>query len=185
MLRDRLICGVNDPRIQRRLLSEADLDFDKALKTAQAMEMADRDAEELKGGPGERAVPETEGEVHKAASVETRTRSYQNCHRCGGNHKASSCRHKETICHHCGIKGHIRRVCHKRSRGGSQRPQNTMPVTALPEEEEQKEFTMFPLRNKTYQPIYITLVVNNSPLRMEVDTGATLLVISEATYHQT
>ena len=45
MLRDRLVCGINDPRMQRRLLSESDLDFDKALKTALAMEMADRDAE--------------------------------------------------------------------------------------------------------------------------------------------
>ena len=79
MLHDRLICGVNDPRIQRRLLLEADLDFDKALKMAQAMEMVDRDVEELKGGPGE---PETEGEVHKVGSAETRTHGYQNCHRC-------------------------------------------------------------------------------------------------------
>ena len=46
MLRDRLICRINDPRIQRRLLSEAELDFDKALKTALAMEMVDRDSEE-------------------------------------------------------------------------------------------------------------------------------------------
>ena len=58
-----------------------------------------------------------------------------------------------------------------------------MPVTALPEEEEQKEFTMFLLQNKAYQLIYITLVVNNLPLQMEVDTGAILSVISEATYH--
>ena len=39
MLRDRPICGVNDPRMERRLLSEADLDYDKALKIAQAMEI--------------------------------------------------------------------------------------------------------------------------------------------------
>ena len=64
MLRDRLICGINDPHIQRRLLSEAELDFDKALKTALAMEMADRYAEECKGGPGDRAVPEG---VHRTA----------------------------------------------------------------------------------------------------------------------
>ena len=30
MLRDRLICGVNDDRIQRRLLAEAKIDFTKA-----------------------------------------------------------------------------------------------------------------------------------------------------------
>ena len=59
MLRDRLVCGVNDSRIQRCLLLESDLDFDKALETAQAIEMADRDAEQLRGQPGDKAAPST------------------------------------------------------------------------------------------------------------------------------
>ena len=47
MLRDRLICGINDARIQRRLLSEGKIDFTKALELAQAMETADRDTQAL------------------------------------------------------------------------------------------------------------------------------------------
>ena len=43
-------------------------------------------------------------------------------------------------------------------------------------------YTMFPLRSKKYDPIYITIIVNGAPLLMEVDTGATLSVISKATY---
>ena len=38
MLRDRLICGVDDGRIQRRLLAETDLDFKRAYELAVAME---------------------------------------------------------------------------------------------------------------------------------------------------
>ncbi len=34
MLRVRLVCGINDDRIQRRLLTEMDLTFEKALKIA-------------------------------------------------------------------------------------------------------------------------------------------------------
>ncbi len=37
MLRDRLLCGVNDDHIQRRLLSERTLTFDRALKLAQGL----------------------------------------------------------------------------------------------------------------------------------------------------
>ena len=70
MLRDRLIRGVNDPRMQRRLLSEADLDYNKALKIARAMEMADKDAQKLKGEQSDKAAPETEGVVHKAGSYD-------------------------------------------------------------------------------------------------------------------
>lgn len=42
MLRDRLVCGVNDERIQRRLLTEAELTFDRALHLAQAAESAQK-----------------------------------------------------------------------------------------------------------------------------------------------
>ena len=36
MLRDRLVCGIADSRLQRRLLAEPDLTFKKALELAQA-----------------------------------------------------------------------------------------------------------------------------------------------------
>uniref|UniRef100_A0A1X7SFR9 Reverse transcriptase RNase H-like domain-containing protein n=1 Tax=Amphimedon queenslandica TaxID=400682 RepID=A0A1X7SFR9_AMPQE len=43
MIRDRLVCGINSIRIQRRLLQEPDLDYDKAFQIAQAMELAAHD----------------------------------------------------------------------------------------------------------------------------------------------
>ncbi len=47
MLRDRLVCGVNDKRIQRSLLSETKLSYKRALEFAQAMEAAECDTQEL------------------------------------------------------------------------------------------------------------------------------------------
>lgn len=47
MLRDRLVCGINDDRIQIRLLSEPNLTFENAFKLAQAMESANRNALDL------------------------------------------------------------------------------------------------------------------------------------------
>ncbi|XP_038590459.1 uncharacterized protein K02A2.6-like [Micropterus salmoides] len=47
MLRDRLVCGIGDDRIQQRLLSQPDLTFDKALKLAQAIETASKDVKDL------------------------------------------------------------------------------------------------------------------------------------------
>ena len=49
MLRDRLVCGVNDNRLQRRLLAEANLTFKKPYEIVQAMEAAERSAKELQG----------------------------------------------------------------------------------------------------------------------------------------
>ena len=46
-LRDRLVCGLHNESIQKRLLSEADLTFKRATEIAVAMETAAKDASEL------------------------------------------------------------------------------------------------------------------------------------------
>ena len=46
MLWDRLVCGVEESRIQRRLLAEPDVMFDKAFKLASAVEAADKNAKD-------------------------------------------------------------------------------------------------------------------------------------------
>ncbi|XP_077861637.1 uncharacterized protein LOC144342207 [Saccoglossus kowalevskii] len=47
MLRDRLVCGIQDDRIQRRLLSESALDFKKAMELAQGIEIATKNATDI------------------------------------------------------------------------------------------------------------------------------------------
>ena len=48
MLRDRLICGINDPVMQRRLLGEGDsLTLEKAMSVAQGIELAANDSQDL------------------------------------------------------------------------------------------------------------------------------------------
>ena len=49
MLRDRLMCGIRNKRIQRRLLVESFLTFDKAIEMACAAEAADKDSLRLTG----------------------------------------------------------------------------------------------------------------------------------------
>ena len=47
ILRDRLVCGINDEQIQRRLLAESTLDFKKAMKIATSVETAIKNAKDL------------------------------------------------------------------------------------------------------------------------------------------
>ena len=42
MVRDRIVCGISNARIQSRLLQERDLTYQNALDTAQAMELASK-----------------------------------------------------------------------------------------------------------------------------------------------
>lgn len=57
MLRDRLVCRVNHKGIQRKLLAEPDLTYDRAFALAQAVEASERDAKTLQSGlPTEQSV---------------------------------------------------------------------------------------------------------------------------------
>ena len=47
MLHDRIVIGVHDPNIQRRLLAEPNVTLKKATEIAQALEMVDRGAADL------------------------------------------------------------------------------------------------------------------------------------------
>ena len=48
MLRDRLVCGVNHTRIQKRRL-QVNFRFDDAMKIARVMETAERNSEKIGG----------------------------------------------------------------------------------------------------------------------------------------
>ena len=143
---ETVTCGINDVAIQRRLLSEPDMDFTKAMKIAQSMEMAKEDALHLQGQPDKAAPLKTEEEVHKTSGGEnkrTAPRGNQNCYRCGVRHRGV-CRHKDTVCHNCGKKDHLARVCRskkkEKEKGKEQKekspsPHNNQKVTS---EETQK-----------------------------------------------
>ncbi len=116
MFRDRLICGINDSRMQRSLLAEKSLTFKDAFAKAQAMESADRDCQDLQ-------KPCVADSLHVVKSADgPRKPSLYPCPRCGGKHRAADCRFRETVCHYC-KKGHLARVCRSKEReeGGSVR----------------------------------------------------------------
>lgn len=113
MLRDRLVCGIGDDRIQRRLLSEPDLTFGRALKLAQAIETASKDVRDLhslEAATLHERMPQT---VHKMAVRQSSDMQLRkNCDRCGSEqHRAGDCRFANESCHKCGKTGHIQKVC--------------------------------------------------------------------------
>ena len=66
MLRDRLVCGINDSAIQRRLLAEDKLSFTKAMEISQGMEAATKNVQTLQSSSGVGEVQP--GAVHKLYS---------------------------------------------------------------------------------------------------------------------
>ena len=110
MLCDRLLCGINDARIQRRLLTEENLTYDKAFTICQSIELADQSTQALSS---EKPPP---ADIHRVPAAKKPSKLPTECYRCGGAHSSSSCRFKTADCRYCGKKGHIARVCRSRLR---------------------------------------------------------------------
>ena len=193
MLRDRLVCGVNHDGIQKKLLAEKELDFDKAYSVAVAIEVAERDTKNLKaersyGNPVFYSHTKERGKSTKTSPG--RGKGEITCYRCGGNHLANVCRHKDTECGFCRKKGHLARVCRAKRRAQetsmpSQNTRKNMFVTEeLTQDETDRTYEMFTLEDQSNEPTRMQVLLNDVPVDMVLDTGASLSIISQATFNR-
>ena len=116
MLRDCLVCGVNEETIQHCLLVESGLTLKKALEIAQALEAAARNVREIRMKPGElmNATGRFQTEVHEVSRQKS-----SSCFRCGkDSHRAVQCPFHTAQCYNCGKVGHIKGVCRSKKPGG-------------------------------------------------------------------
>ena len=179
-LRDRLVCGLCSEAIQKKLLTEAELSLTKAIDLSVGMEAAEKNAKSLK---------ETETAVNQV------TPSRRPCYRCGRNsHDQKDCKFRDTECHNCGKCGHITPVCRspKKSQTRRNRPtpvtksrnqaaaQRYVTTTETPESEgDHKYLPLHTVGGGTTPPIKVPLVINETEVTMELDTGAAVTIISE------
>ena len=196
LVRDRLVCDIRDDALQHSLLSVAKLTFDKACELALLHKSAEENSKVLSTPTAvhrtERQAPAT-AEPRRSDS-DTQDRPEIPCYRCGGQYTANNCRFKESLCNFCGKKGHIQRVCrsHRRemqhppfSRQGSQSRQTHHLEEDVPAEPPLSvDYNLFAVSVDRVAPITAEVLVNGSNLRMEIDTGAAVSLISEATYFQ-
>ena len=110
MLRDRLVCGVADKKVQNRYLRESKLSYSEARDLTLAAEIADKDSKRLSEQDDSSVAmgihKETIAHVDKHRTCKSRSGKQRgprpehkdSCYRCGGKHEASRCRFKEYEC---------------------------------------------------------------------------------------
>ena len=170
-LRDRLVCGLRSEAIQRKLLSVPELTFADALKTAQGMEAAEMNAQQLKGPDSDSAS------IHRLATRRrppvSGSQEKKSCYRCGRkNHHHSVCPFKDAKCHFCGKLGHLATVCWAKKRAEQEKKKDSKHVRKenwLRVEEadvspvsEEETLPVFQIGSgKSTHPISVTVTVND------------------------
>ena len=114
MLRDRLVCGINDQRLQQWLLGEGSkLNLKKALDISLGMESAIRHATAITSHHQQQI--KVESEINKVHAPNNRNPSQpfhrsndrsnipnsNECFHCGGRHNAATCQFKHQECFFC------------------------------------------------------------------------------------
>lgn len=185
MLRDRLVCGINNDAIQRHLLGEAPpLTFKKALEISQGMKIAANNAKDIQKGNG------TAVAVHQVSKDMGKQAHRVECFRCGGANFANVCKFNDMVCHACNKKGHLAKKC--RSSKGNEKSGHgkTRAATHFLEETHDDAvcaYNMFGVETdeEPPDPYYATITVQGQNITFEIDYGATAPVISEQIYKQT
>ena len=171
MIHNRLVCGINEDSIQKRLLMEGDK-LTKAMSIAQSYETAEKDVTELL--PKE-TVPQPVHRVQPAAAPVHNKKCYR-CARPG--HFPSACCFKKERCHSCNKIGHVKRACTANPK--STHVRNVQLVSQKSTAAEQ-EYPLFTLTAHT-TPITVSVKIDNKQVLMELDTGAAASLVSEDTH---
>ncbi|XP_032069735.1 uncharacterized protein K02A2.6-like [Thamnophis elegans] len=138
-LLDRLVCGLRDLKLQKRLLTKADLSFQSVFDEVRAAEMSTASlatiaksrstptAQSANTFSTATGLPDTESddsdaegqeedinrlyEANKKSVTRRKGDPKSACGGCGGNHERAECRFRQALCQRCGRKGHIAWVC--------------------------------------------------------------------------
>ena len=173
-LRDRFVCGLNSETTQKRLLTERELTFNSAIDIAHGMESAAQNARKLQG-----TQTTTGANINKMTPGQSETKE---CYRCGhSSHRPTHCPYRSAKCHNCGKQGHLKRMCRQQTK---QKNPTGKPVRTIRETEEHKSAGLYAVSDKSVKPFTVDLKLNGNPLCMELDTGATVSLISAKTFHQ-
>ena len=106
------------------------------------------------------------------------------CFRCGGPHLAPKCTVTDAECKHCKKKGHLERVGKAKARAQQQQRKESAHYmeSGDSDESEDSAYNLFTIRDPNSAPILVEVVLNFIPVQMELDTGASVSVLSNTTH---
>ena len=190
-LRDKLVCGLRNGKVRKRLLIEKDLTLDKAIEISKSLGGVEIEFREMEKSTAVEVKTETAFQM-KRSEVKSKTKK---CYRCDDeSHLANQCRYISTVCSFCKGPGHISRACRKRKKkvqteksnkekdGSKEESVHNIPRDPDDDADTESNFFLIHHMNDKSNPYQVKLNVNGHPIVFEIDTGAGVSIISSDTY---
>ncbi|XP_062532911.1 uncharacterized protein LOC134201686 [Bombyx mori] len=184
MLRDRLVCGMSDHKLQYELLKREQLRYEDVLHAMVSSESAGKDVRMIQSTSTD-TFGMTQGEVVTShaepmeVNVVNFKRNFRLCYRCGDRH-GGECRYINSICHYCKKKGHIEKICTSKKNNKRKRINYT-------DDEFQAQLNgIYNVNtNSRRVPAYeVKVLLDGVPVIMEVDSGAAYSLVNLHTWRR-
>ncbi|UYV72607.1 K02A2.6-like, partial [Cordylochernes scorpioides] len=177
LLKDRIVVGIINNEIRERLLSEADLDLEKATQICIACENATNQMKHVLSDSDKQVAVtkmnskkwEDRKEPRKENITNQSHKIIENCRNCGRSHKINQCPAYQKRCNKCKKLNHFANLC---------RSQNTnsykvRQIVGSPEPEMIQEFVIQSVENTNLtEDWYEEVKIKGKKVNMKLDTGA-------------
>ena len=192
LIRDRLVIGVKDNGVRRRMLRESELTLVKALDIARAAERTTVQMRKLEGDEPIHAVKT------KRTPRPTSSSSSKTCKYCGQTHERGKCPAYGKTCAICKKSNHFAKVCRSKAAGNStndkeeESNRKTKKIHQLEEfssdEEYDSDRTIYAVKGKG-SPKYIIRPALRIPgkrwcdIKLQIDNGASVNCLLERDFN--
>jgi transposase InsO family protein len=187
MLRDRLVCGINDSQIQRQLLAEANLTLRSATDIALASESAASFCKLL-----ETAAPSCARPDAPVLKLQHNAEEGKRCGRClSTRHHPSKCPFLSRRCFNCNKTGHSAKACKQPKQQQDQQHQAHQLEEGAGDGTPEAAYSLYhigsgtPLASSRVPPYTTLVLIDGKECEMEIDTGASVSLVSAQTYQKT
>ena len=162
--------------------------FEDVLQIVRAMETAAKNLLEMQQGGLTSTATQAPVAVLQTSSRRDHTPEKSKCSRCLAWHLRKPCRFQTAECRKCKKRGHIARAC--RSQSNQQEESKAAHQIGhqkdFQELEEMLETAMNAVhivgRGNEVKPLKVEVVINQQKVEMEIDTGAAITLVNEATF---
>lgn len=189
LIRDRIVCGISNEPCRARLLRETNLTLVKAIDICRAQELSVKQLKSLKSDEHSPSVAAVKTSSSKQGYSQTKPKIKQkhykpskpapvdSCRNCGRVHEPKACPAYGQNCNYCQKRNHFATCCLSKKKHARK-----VHTVELPESDE--EFFIGSLHIDTIgiHEWTETIVINNSHVTFQLDTGAQANILPKSTY---